>query len=95
MVFLIKPQFEAGPERVGKGGVVRDPGVHRDVLRQIVLGAAPGAGLHPAGLAPSPIKGPAGNREYLMWAVRMGVPSERPEIDEAEIDRVVWRAFGG
>lgn len=63
-VFLIKPQFEAGRGKVGKGGVVRDPAVHREVLLR-VLGTDYGSGFTPSGLLTSPIKGPAGNIEYL------------------------------
>jgi 23S rRNA (cytidine1920-2'-O)/16S rRNA (cytidine1409-2'-O)-methyltransferase len=64
MIFLIKPQFEAGREQVGKGGVVRDPRIHRDVIMRLAE-AWRGMGLHLAGLARSPITGPAGNVEYL------------------------------
>ena len=64
MVVLIKPQFEAGRAQVGKGGVVRDFGVHRDIIRRLgVLWSA--SGLFFAGLTRSPIEGPAGNIEYL------------------------------
>jgi 23S rRNA (cytidine1920-2'-O)/16S rRNA (cytidine1409-2'-O)-methyltransferase len=63
-VALIKPQFEAGKERVGKGGVVRDPSVHRDVIRQ-VLECAEDIGFTVRGLTTSPITGPAGNVEFL------------------------------
>lgn len=63
-VFLIKPQFEAGREQVGKGGVVRDPSVHRDVIMRLANFWRELA-LHLAGLARSPITGPAGNVEYL------------------------------
>ncbi len=66
IVALIKPQFEAGPRDVGKGGVVRDPRVHRRVLQQILTFAAT-HGLPPHGLTASPIIGPAGNREFLAW----------------------------
>lgn len=66
IVALIKPQFEAGPAQVGKGGVVRDPAVHRAVLREIV-GFAEGIGLQAHGLTRSPITGPAGNHEFLAW----------------------------
>lgn len=66
VVALIKPQFEAGAEHVGKGGVVRNPAVHRAVLRE-VLGFAAELGLPPRGLERSPIKGPAGNIEFLAW----------------------------
>ncbi len=64
VVALIKPQFEAGADQVGKGGVVRDPAVHAAVLRSI-LGFAPEAGFVARGLARSPITGPAGNIEFL------------------------------
>jgi 23S rRNA (cytidine1920-2'-O)/16S rRNA (cytidine1409-2'-O)-methyltransferase len=66
MVFLVKPQFEAGREQVGKGGVVREGRIHRDVI--IRLGKAwRELGLHFAGLTRSPITGPAGNVEYLAY----------------------------
>ncbi|MDQ3705554.1 MAG: TlyA family RNA methyltransferase [Chloroflexota bacterium] len=63
-VFLIKPQFEAGREQVGKGGVVREAGVHRDVIIRLAR-YWEAQGLHLEGLARSPITGPAGNVEYL------------------------------
>jgi 23S rRNA (cytidine1920-2'-O)/16S rRNA (cytidine1409-2'-O)-methyltransferase len=63
-VFLIKPQFEAGREQVGKGGVVRDPNVHRDVIMRLSE-IWQREGLHLAGLVRSPVTGPAGNIEYL------------------------------
>ena len=63
-VVLIKPQFEAGRSQVGKGGVVRDPAVHRSVLEE-VLRSAGQAGFVVEGLMPSPLKGPAGNIEFL------------------------------
>ena len=66
VVALIKPQFEAGVAQVGKGGVVRDPAVHRAVLRE-VLACAVTIGLPPRGLVRSPITGPAGNIEFLVW----------------------------
>ncbi len=66
IVALIKPQFEAGPQDVGQGGVVRDPRIHRRVLHKILTFAA-ARNLTPHGLALSPITGPAGNREFLAW----------------------------
>lgn len=66
VVALIKPQFEAGPDHVEKGGVVRDPEVHRQVLTQ-VLATAADLGLALRGLMPSPLEGPAGNVEFLAW----------------------------
>lgn len=64
IICLIKPQFEAGREEVGKKGVVRDVAVHRQVV-QGVLDFAPGIGLSVLGLDYSPIKGPEGNIEYI------------------------------
>jgi 23S rRNA (cytidine1920-2'-O)/16S rRNA (cytidine1409-2'-O)-methyltransferase len=69
VVALVKPQFEAGREQVRRGGVVRDPAVHREVLRA-VLAAARAAGLGPVGITPSPLLGPAGNVEFLAHLVR-------------------------
>jgi 23S rRNA (cytidine1920-2'-O)/16S rRNA (cytidine1409-2'-O)-methyltransferase len=66
VVALIKPQFEAGRRYVGKGGVVRDPSVHRRVLEQ-VLNVAAELNLGLRGLMPSPLRGPAGNIEFLGW----------------------------
>ena len=66
MLALIKPQFEAGRREVGKGGVVRDPKVHRRVLER-VLGIAAGLNLGLCGLMISPLRGPAGNTEFLAW----------------------------
>lgn len=68
LVALIKPQFEAGRERVGKGGVVRDPEVHKEVCESIVEFCAT-VGLRVEGVIPSPILGPKGNREFLLSAV--------------------------
>ncbi len=66
LVVLIKPQFEAGPQHVRKGGVVCDPDVHRRVLRE-VLAAAVALHISPRGLTRSPLTGPAGNIEFLVW----------------------------
>jgi 23S rRNA (cytidine1920-2'-O)/16S rRNA (cytidine1409-2'-O)-methyltransferase len=66
VVALVKPQFEAGRSLVGKGGVVRDPDVHREVLSRI-LGFARTINLGVMGCTPSPILGPAGNREFLAY----------------------------
>jgi 23S rRNA (cytidine1920-2'-O)/16S rRNA (cytidine1409-2'-O)-methyltransferase len=69
VIALVKPQFEAGRAQVRRGGVVRDPAVHREVLGT-VLGAARDAGLVSRGLVPSPILGPAGNVEFLAHLAR-------------------------
>lgn len=75
---LIKPQFEAGRENVGKKGVVRDKKVHLDVLKSF-LDFAPGAGFTVMGLSYSPIRGPEGNIEYLGW-LKKGCHTA-PDID--------------
>ena len=84
MVCLIKPQFEAGREKVGKKGVVRDPAVHREVIERIT-GFASMNGFTVLGLTFSPVKGPEGNIEYLMHIRRNGdtVPpaGETPEAE--------------
>lgn len=66
IVALIKPQFEAGREKVGKKGVVRDAGVHEEVICRVVSQAREMA-LTPKALTYSPVKGPEGNIEYLIW----------------------------
>lgn len=65
-IVLVKPQFEVGPARVGKGGIVRDEQAHADALAQVQACAA-ALGFSVAGTAPSPIKGREGNIEFLLW----------------------------
>ncbi len=67
IVALVKPQFEAGREHVGKGGVVRDDGVARSVVDGM-RSFMEGLGTRVAGVIPSPIRGAKGNREYLLYA---------------------------
>jgi len=75
LILLIKPQFEAGKGQVGKGGVVRDPQTHRHVLAD-VLDAAQAEGFAVGGLIRSPLRGPAGNVEFLVWLrTGQGVPA--------------------
>jgi 23S rRNA (cytidine1920-2'-O)/16S rRNA (cytidine1409-2'-O)-methyltransferase len=69
-VALIKPQFEAGPESVGKGGVVRDPAVHTAVCERIAAWWAALPGWRVLGVTKSPITGPEGNVEFLIGAVK-------------------------
>ena len=71
LLALIKPQFEAGREEVGKGGVVRDSAVHARVCDE-VAGWLAGVGWRVEGVTPSPITGPEGNVEFLIGAVREG-----------------------
>ena len=98
-VFLVKPQFEAGRERVGKGGVVRDPRVHADVIIRLAESWR-AMGLHFAGLTRSPITGPAGNVEYVAYLEKVGAPvgeqsagswaSPNSANLQSEIDREVF-----
>jgi 23S rRNA (cytidine1920-2'-O)/16S rRNA (cytidine1409-2'-O)-methyltransferase len=74
VVALIKPQFEAGPERVGKGGVVRDPAVHAEVCETIRHWFASLPGWTVTGITESPITGPEGNREFLIGATKGAPP---------------------
>ena len=83
VVALIKPQFEAGREKVGKKGVVRDRNVHKEVIEKI-LDYAPTAGFTVLGLTFSPVKGPEGNIEYLVW-----LRKSTGESAEVSADKVV------
>lgn len=77
IIALIKPQFEAGQEDVGKGGVVRDSKVHRRVLQE-TFDLAAALGLTVAGLIASPLLGPAGNVEFLVWLRRTITSAPNP-----------------
>ncbi|MDO8964731.1 MAG: TlyA family RNA methyltransferase [Coriobacteriia bacterium] len=91
IVALVKPQFEAGKGRVGKRGVVRDAGVHADVLRA-VFDAALAGGWIVSGMTWSPLKGPEGNIEFWVRLVREGVPTDEAADD---IVRAAHEALGG
>ena len=78
VVLLVKPQFEVGRERVGKKGVVRDPDDHTDAIAQ-VLQAAQKLGWKYKGLTFSPLTGPAGNIEYLVW-LAMDSQTSTPDL---------------
>ena len=81
-VLLVKPQFEVGKERVGKGGVVRDPAAHADAIGGVITAAA-AEGWCACGVVASPITGPAGNHEYLLW-LRSGNGEDPEAADAAE-----------
>lgn len=85
VVLLVKPQFEVGRDRVGKKGVVRDTGAQADAIFQ-VLEAALALGWHERGLTWSPLLGPAGNIEYLLW---LGTGSEGRPAQNAVGEGVV------
>ena len=88
IVALIKPQFEAGREQVEKHGVVRNPKVHESVIHQI-WDFATGLGLKVNGLSYSPIKGPEGNIEYLIYLKRQG---EDPTLDKEGLIKQIVNA---
>ena len=80
VVPMVKPQFEVGRERVGKGGVVRDPKLRARAVLDVAESAAT-LGLGVAGLAVSPLPGPSGNVEYFLWLRR-----DAPAIDPAAVE---------
>lgn len=82
-VCLIKPQFEAGREKVGKKGVVRDKAVHEEVIEKIRSFALEN-GFSVLGLTFSPVKGPEGNIEYLIYLERSEVPSQGEQVPSAQ-----------
>jgi 23S rRNA (cytidine1920-2'-O)/16S rRNA (cytidine1409-2'-O)-methyltransferase len=87
-VLLVKPQFEAGPARLGRGGVVRDPAVHRAVLGEVVEGLS-SHGIAVRSLMASPLRGPAGNVEFL--ALAGAASAAAPLVGQEEIDAVLAR----
>lgn len=88
VVSLIKPQFEAGKDRVGKNGVVRDPQTHREVLQKCI-NCAEACGFGCLDLTYSPITGPKGNIEYFINLVKNGVTAQ---ISENAIGQMVNKA---
>lgn len=82
-VLMVKPQFEVGRERLGAGGVVRDPALRRSAVLDVAQSAYD-VGLGTLGITASPLPGPAGNVEYFLW-LRRGAPA----IDEAALDRAI------
>lgn len=91
VVALIKPQFEAGRRLVGKGGVVRKPRVHRLVLYRVIRDAVE-TGWALLGLTQSPLKGPAGNIEFLMWLMRAGASRAAQAVD---VDAAIGYVMSG
>ena len=87
-ISLIKPQFEAGKENVGKGGIVKDKKIHKKVIEKLFTCAIQ-KGLSPKGLIPSPIKGSDGNTEYLALFEKGGSIKDLPDINSC-----VSKAFG-
>ena len=91
-VALIKPQFEAGPANVGKHGIVRDPQVHRDVLKMIVDFALE-AGYDVLGLDYSPIKGGEGNIEFLIH-LQNSAQTPGKMAPDVDIEETLTAAYG-
>ena len=85
----MKPQFECGRARIGKGGVVRDPAVHRAVLHEVRDGLRD-AGLHVVDVMVSPLHGADGNVEFLARCDSLG-----PALDDDRLDDAVPGADGG
>ena len=80
---MVKPQFEVGKDRVGAGGVVRDPELRAEAVRQVAV-YAQGLGLGAMGVTASPLPGPSGNVEYFLW-LRAGAPP----LQEAALARAI------
>ncbi len=78
-LLLVKPQFEVGPDRVGKGGIVRDVNAHLDAIKT-VINSSLREGWEPKGLIPSPITGAGGNQEYLLW-LGFNQGNDLPDLD--------------
>lgn len=84
LVCLVKPQFEAGREQVGKKGIVRDPSVHKEVIEK-VIGYGEDNGLYAHGLTFSPVTGTKGNIEYLLY-MKKTKPETMPDVDKTVSD---------
>jgi 23S rRNA (cytidine1920-2'-O)/16S rRNA (cytidine1409-2'-O)-methyltransferase len=81
-VVMVKPQFEVGKERLGSGGVVRDPALRAEAVRAVAKTAA-GLGLGARGVTASPLPGPSGNVEYFLWLRAGAPPLEHADLDQA------------
>ena len=79
---MVKPQFEVGRERLGAGGVVRDPALRRSAVLDVAQSAYD-VGLGTMGIAASPLPGPAGNVEYFLWLRRGAAAISEVELDIA------------
>ena len=83
LVVMVKPQFEVGREKLGAGGVVRDPELRKSAVLDVAESAYE-VGLGTMGIAASPLPGPAGNVEYFLWLKRGA-----PEIDSEALDKAI------
>ncbi|KZM34174.1 TlyA family RNA methyltransferase [Oerskovia enterophila] len=96
LLLMVKPQFEVGRERLGTGGVVRDPALHARAVLDVALDAE-GLGLRPLGVIPSPLPGPSGNREFFLWLrpdPRVGDMARGPhqDVHRATLERAIDQA---
>lgn len=89
LALMVKPQFEVGKDRVGKGGVVRDPALRADAVREVARAAAE-RGWGARAVVASPLPGPSGNREFFLW-LRHG----QATLTDEEVDAVVRRPVPG
>ena len=84
LALMVKPQFEVGKERVGAGGVVRDPALRTEAVLDVAA-AAHERGLGVAGVTASPLPGPSGNVEFFLW-LRRGAPQADPDVVRAVVE---------
>ena len=88
---MVKPQFEVGKQRVGSGGVVREPALRAEAVADVAVAAA-GLGLRTQGVVASPLPGPSGNVEYFLW-LRKDIPGAEPaDTESAGLTEMVQRA---
>lgn len=93
IIALVKPQFEADKKEVAKGGVVSNPNVHERILKETIA-RAKRLELKIAGLTISPVRGPAGNVEFLLWMIRpTGDETISPKDNEKKLDRLIQQVL--
>ncbi|RVW04283.1 TlyA family RNA methyltransferase [Rhodococcus xishaensis] len=90
MIPMVKPQFEVGKERVGSGGVVRDPQLRVSAVSEVAETAAE-LGLRTVGAVASPLPGPSGNVEYFLWLRKDGPPRSEP-VESTSVEALIRRA---
>ena len=82
-VLMVKPQFEVGRDRLGSGGVVREPELRAEAVRGVAASAGD-LGLGVQAVTASPLPGPSGNVEYFLW-----LRADAPPLDQADLDRAI------
>jgi 23S rRNA (cytidine1920-2'-O)/16S rRNA (cytidine1409-2'-O)-methyltransferase len=91
---MVKPQFEVGRERLGAGGVVRDPALHAEAVRTVAA-AAQALGLGVRGVTASPLPGPSGNVEYFLWLRRGAAALREQDVARAVAEGPAGRGSAG